>query len=304
MLNLDTSPRKYFPSVYDDVLEIDEIANAEDELFKNSLTELNSIWRNSFIITCDEVGIAKYEKVLGIVPDLSVEDLAFRKERVINRFAMIPAFTMPWLRARLDELLGVGNWAYSIDFAKRELVVETIEDSSIWLHEVSVTINHVKPANLVFISRPLQAFRVKVCETAAASVRTNNYTFGAWNLRNVPFSEFSDEEVVKMAETPSIQPLLLGRLATFTADDIKSVLVNNRHQISTFINKSSTGSSTHVEYEVYASAGLGAITNVKLLDALGQTLADITVDIDNTFNVRMHHQIHFGEGINAEAANY
>lgn len=300
MLNLDTSPRQYFPSIYEGVLEIDELANAENKVFIEALTELNKLWKNSFLVTCDSEGVAHYEKVLGIVPDLTTEDLTFRKNRVLNRFAMIPAFTMPWLRARLDELLGVGSWSYSIDFEKRELVVETVESSSVWLHEVSVTINHVKPANLVFISRPLQAFRILANETVSSSVRTNNYKLGSWKLGALPFAQFSEKEIVKMAGTPSLQPELFNDLARYTADDIKAVLVNNTHRISTFIIKSSTGSMVTIEYEVYASAGLGTITNVKLLDDSDNALADITVDIDNTFNVRMHHQIHIGEGINAE----
>ena len=304
MLNLDTSPRKYFPSVYDGVLEIDELANAENGVFVDALSELNSLWRNSFIAKCDEVGIAQYEKVLGIIPDLTLEDLEFRKNRVLNRFAMIPAFTMPWLRARLDELLGAGNWVYSIDFGKRELVVETIESSSIWLHEVSVTINHVKPANLVFISRPLQALTILVNEEVSKSVRTDNYLLGTWKLGNLPFANLSSEEVVKMADTPSIQQSLLTQLAEFTADDIKSVLVNDKHRITTFIDKSNNGSLAVIEYEVFANAGLDTITNVKLLDALDRPLVNMALDIDNTFNVRMRHQIHIREGINAEATRY
>lgn len=304
MLELDTSPRQYFPSVYDDVLEIEELAKAENKVFAEALTELNKLWQNSFLITCDSEGVAHYEKVLGIVPDLTTEDLTFRKSRVLNRFAMIPAFTMPWLRARLDELLGVGNWLYSIDFGRRELVIETVESSSVWLHEVSVTIHHVKPANLRYISRPLQALHVIANEKVLSSIRTNNYKFGSWKLGRSPFAQFSTEEVVKMAETPSLQPELFNHLAKFTASDVKSVLINDTVRIldtdENFLDKSSNGSMLTIEYEVYASHGLGTITNVKLLDANDKSLAEISLNIDNTFNVRMRHQIHFGEGINEQ----
>ena len=309
MLNLETSPRNYFPSVYDEVLEIDKLANAEDKVFKEALAHLNTLWRNSFIVTNDIDAITQHEKVLGIVLDPNEKDgltdeeyLDFRRERVLNRFRMIPEFTMPWLRARLDSLLGAGNWVYSIDFDKRELVVETVEKSAVWLHELSVTVHHAKPATLLFVSRPLQVFRILVNETVSKRDRTDNYRLGTWKLGNLPFSQFSEPEVAKMADTPSIQPLLLEKLATFTADDVKSVLVNNTHKISNFISKSATGGMVSIEYEVYASHGLGEITNVKLLDALDHTLAEITVSIDNTFNVRMRHNIHIEEGLNAETA--
>lgn len=302
MLTLDTSPRKYFPKVYDGTLEIDELALAEDHLFKQALQSLDNLWKNSFITKSDESGVEMYEKVLGIIPKPAVEDLEFRKERILNRFAMIPSFTMPWLKLRLDELLGKGRWDFSIDYAKRELVIEAVEDSSLWLHEVSVTIHQIKPANMIFISRPLQSFNVLVNETISKSVRTDNYKLGLWTLGLRPFTEFSAEEVVKVAGTPSIQAALLRHVATFTAQDVASVLLNNTLRIprTNFIRASSDESLVHIEYEVYASSGLGTITNVKLQDSLGETLVEIPVAIDNAFNVRMNHKIRFQEGINAE----
>lgn len=308
-LELDTSPRKYFPSVYDEVLEIDELSNAEDFVFKEALSHLDTLWKNSFVRTCNTDGIADYERILGITlvegeeQGLTAEEyLEFRKARVINRLASIPSYTMPWLRGRLSELLGPypQAWFYTIDFAKRELVINIPESRGIWAHEVSVTINQVKPANLVFVSRPIQEFQISVNETVSQSVRTNNYLFGGWRLGNGPFAQFSTPEVAKMANTPSIQPLLLGKLASLTASDVKSVLVNNQLTITDFILKTSTNGTVAIEYEVFASHGLGEITNIKLLDAMNQPLADITVSIDNTFNVRLHHNIEIMEGLNAE----
>lgn len=304
MLNLDTSPRKYFPKVYDGFTEIENLSQAEDYLFQHALQKLDELWKNSFIATCDEEGISNYEKMLRIVPNPSVEDLTFRKGRVLNRFAMIPSFTMPWLTVRLNELLGPGKWTYSIDFDKRELVIETLQASEIWLHEISVTINQVKPANMVFISRPIQAYGILVNEEVFKIDRIDNYKLGSWKLGSKPFTNFSQEEIVKMAETASIQPAMLRRVATFTASDVASVLINNSVRIprEDFIRASSTEGLVNFEYEVYASHGLGTITNVKLQDSLSETLAEINVAIDNTFNVRMRHQILFQEGINAETA--
>ena len=313
MLELDTSPKKYFPSVYDEILEIDKITDIEDKLFKDARSRLDNLWKNAFVATCNAEGIAHYEKVLGIVLNpvesegFTEEDyLNFRRDRILNRFATIPVFTMPWLRARLDTLFGIRHKEYELYINRtangdvKELIVETTEKSTAWLHEVSVTINHVKPANLVFISRPSQAYLLFVNETVSKSVRIDNYRMGTWKLGNLPFSQFSESEVAKMAESPSIQARLLNKLAAFTADDVKAVLINNTHKLTDFIDKSSVGDNTFIEYEVYASLGLGAITNIKLLDALDQPLANMTVSIDNTFNVRMSHKIHFEEGINAE----
>lgn len=302
MLEIDTSPRKYFPKVYDNTLEIDEIALAEDHLFKEALQSLDSLWKNSFILTCDESGIELYERILKIIPNPTTESLTFRKNRVLNRFAMIPSFTMPWLKVRLDELLGKGNWGYEINYARRELIIEIASTSSAWLHEIGVTVHQVKPANMVFLSRPLQAFNLLVSDEVSIQNRIDHYRLGTWSLGSKPFTEFLNEEVVKMAETPSVQSALLRHVAAFTAQDVASVLVNNTYRIprSKFIDASSSEGLVHIEYEVLSGEGLGTITNVKLQDSLGETLIEMNVVIDNTFNVRMNHKIRFQEGINAE----
>ena len=100
-----------------------------------------------------------------------------------------------------------------------------------------------------------------------------------------------------MAETPTIKEPLLNQTAWFAAGIVTSVLVNNSVVITDFIRKSSNNNVSIIEYEVFASHNLGTIKNVKLRDAFNNILAEMNVNIDNTFNVRMNHKILFEEGI-------
>ncbi len=306
MQQLDTSPRKYFPKVYDGVFEIDELSNVEDELFKTALERLNILWRNGYLATCDVSGIERYENMFGIVANPEIETLEFRRSRLVERFSVFPSYTMPWLRVRLDEMLGAGNWSAFVDFAKRELVIETVEAASttVWTHEVSVTINRIKPANLVFISSPMNAVKVLVNEEVLTSKVQFNYKLGAWALGVKPFAEYTEEEVIKMADAQSIQQAMLDNVARFTATDVAYALINDKYSIprENFIEAASSGCLARIHYEIPASAELGTITNVKLQDASKNTLAEINVVIDNSSNVRMNHKIRFEEGTNAETA--
>lgn len=304
MNQLDTSPRRYFPKVYEGVVEIDALASTEDFLFKTALEKLEVLWRNGYFASCDVDGIARYENMLGIVANPEIETLEFRRSRLVNRFSVFPQYTMPWLRTRLDDLLGAGNWDAYVDTDKRELVVETIASDELWTHEVAVTINQIKPATLIFISAPMQFSGVLANEETTAEDVKFNYVLGSWALGVSPFTEYGTEEVASMAETPTIQPELLKHVARFTASDIAFALINDSHEIprADFIEATSTDNLAKIRYEVFASVGLGAITNIKLLDVDKNLLAEINVVIDNSANVRLSHKIKFEEGTNAETA--
>jgi len=301
---INTSPRRYFPNLYEGVLEIDELSIAEDTLFKTALEKINALWRNGYLATCDADGIEKYESMLGITANPEIETLEFRRNRLVSRFSVFPSYTMPWLRIRLNELLGIGNWDAYVDFERKELVVETLESASVWTHEVAVTINQIKPASLIFISAPMNCLRVVASEEVSFADIQYNYKLGSWPLGSKPFTEYLEEEVVKMAETPSIQPELLKHVAHFTARDVAYAFINGKLLIPStdFLEATSTDNLAKIRYEVFASSGLGTITNVKLQDASRNTLAEINVAIDNSSNVRMSHKIKFEEGTNAETA--
>jgi len=301
---LDTSPRKLFPRVYDGVVEIDELSNAEDTLFKTALENLDALWRNGFFATCDASGVEAYEEMLGITPNPNIETLEFRRNRLLNRFAVFPSYTLPWLRTQLDAMLGSGNWDAYVDYSKYELIIETLDSTAVWTHEVAVTINQIKPANLIFISSPMQLTRILANEEVAFTAVQHYYKLGSWTLGSKPFAKYLEEEVIKVAGTPSIQPELLRHVARFTVDDIAFVLINDTLSISkeNFLEATATENLAKVRYEIPANTVQGTISNIKLQDASKNTLAEITVAINNASTVRMSHKIKFEEGINAETA--
>ena len=300
MNQIDVSPKQYFPHIYNDVPEIETLSTVEEGLFTAALEKIEILWRNGYLQSCDIDGIERYENILGIVADPTIETIEFRRSRLINRYAIMPTYTMPWLRTRLDELLGIGNWDAYVDFEKRELVVETLQSNTVWTHEVSVLVHQVKPANLVFISAPMNLSRIAVSEQVDTQKIIYKYTLGNWALGQTPFIETLSQEVAKLPEIPSIQDKLLSDVASFTASDIASALINNTLLIprEQFIEATSNANLVKIAYEVFASHGLGTITNIKLRNGAGDVLAEINVAIDNTFNVRMSHKIKFEEAVN------
>ena len=182
---------KYFPTIYSGVRETDELALAENPLFDKAIFELDRLWANKFIKSAEVVGIEDFEKILGILANPELEDLEFRRARVLHRWSLTSPFTMPYLRMKLDELLGVGNWSYELHFNEYELVIEAPAIDPAWGHEISVMVTAIKPANIIFVSRPAVAKDVLVSERI--SMRKNlfhwNYPLNStWQLGRLPFA--------------------------------------------------------------------------------------------------------------------
>lgn len=84
----------YVPKIYEDILEMDELIDAEQELFDEVIENGNQVADNAFIISSDVERIRQYEKLLKIKANPSTEDLDFRRERVLNRMSTRAPFTI------------------------------------------------------------------------------------------------------------------------------------------------------------------------------------------------------------------
>lgn len=108
----------YYPIIYKDVLETDQLVNTENIMFNELDTLTTEAEDNQFILTSNARGLQIYEKMLNIIANPESDSIQFRRERVINRLSTAPPFTIKELRNKLDQLLGENN--YIIDLVHRE----------------------------------------------------------------------------------------------------------------------------------------------------------------------------------------
>ncbi len=85
---------------------------AENPEFTLLWKAADAILRNRFISTADEDGIARFEKLMEIVP-LESDTLEIRRARLRNRWYNAVPHTIRGLRARLSQLLG-GEHCFSV----------------------------------------------------------------------------------------------------------------------------------------------------------------------------------------------
>ena len=290
-----TSTRELFPSVYNGVLEISVLSETDDVLLDQALAKLERAQLNQFILTADEETISVYEKMFSILANPTTETLQFRRERILNRMSLQPPFTMRWLQNKLDEIIGVGKWDAYVDYANRTLYIESFVVNQQWFNELRITINRIKPCNLVFVNKPLIMADVVANETIVSATKHYAYILGQWQLGQEPFATTHSEEVIKLPSVNSINPNLLADVASFSATDVVAVRLNGSVKLSNFTTKAGQGTTTIVEYEV-KPAQASEITQIELLGTGDRVLTASSVYIPVTEAVICKHVINFKEG--------
>lgn len=290
-----TSTRELFPSVYNGVLEISVLSETDDVLLDRALAKLERAQLNQFILTADEETISVYEKMFSILANPTTETLQFRRERILNRMSLQPPFTMRWLQNKLDGIIGVGKWNAYVDYANRTLYIESFVVNQQWFNELRITINRIKPCNLVFVNKPLIMADIVANETIVSATQHYNYILGQWQLGQEPFATTDSEEVIKLPSVKSINPNLLADVASFSATDVVAVRLNGSVKLSNFTTKAGQGTTTIVEYEV-KPAQASEITQIELLGTGDRVLTASSVYIPVTEAVICKHSINFKEG--------
>ena len=114
---------KYLPLFVAEYEEIQEITESENPEFRLAIKKVSQAKENQFIISADEEGISRFERLLGIRPkeQASLED---RRKEILARWNDVSVYTYKGLILRLNQLLGVGNYEIYPRFDDYELELE------------------------------------------------------------------------------------------------------------------------------------------------------------------------------------
>lgn len=159
------SLKEFVPDLYDNVREFEVLFEVEDKLIGHIDQQINQIKSNQWIQTADEQTIGFHEQLLGILANPELEDLTFRRQRILNRLQSMPPFTVSYLRDHLDRIFGVDNYALIVNYEDYQIVLESSSDNANWFQEANIIINKIKPANIVYIQSPTYFQRIKIHES-------------------------------------------------------------------------------------------------------------------------------------------
>lgn len=291
---LDTDLLSCLPPWYREILDYQQICQTEEAQFEALAAEISAVADNFFFQTMDASAVAQWEQIFGIVPNLDADSLAFRRARVLNRVSTRPPFTLGFLYQKLDELIGPDQWTVTVDYPNYTLYIESSAENQQYAVEVAYTINQIKPAHIVYINTPRTQSGLLISETIELSQRIFHYKLGAWGLGVQPFATEQSQGVIKMPNTPSVQPALLSGVAGFVSGDVASARINGAISI-TQLGKTVEENTLTITYTV-AQSQTDAITQAELLDAEGDVLTSSVVYVPVTGSTIMKHIIPVSEG--------
>lgn len=146
--------QQYVPTIYNGVKEIEVLTDVQEQWFKILVSIMDKEYARLYIQTCDEIGIARFENVLKITPNPSIESLDFRKQRVLTRCNATLPYSAIWLRVYLNAVIGQYNYELDIDYDNDIITLYGYMLDYSWAREATTVIRDVKPCNMVFVNIP------------------------------------------------------------------------------------------------------------------------------------------------------
>lgn len=301
-LELDYRPCEHLPPWYREVLDYQQMCQTEEQQFALLAEEINRVADNFFLQTMDYETVQLWEAVFHITANPATESLQFRRERIINRISMRPPYTLGFLYQMLDRLIGPGQWTVTVDYPNYALYIEAGAEGQSYWQELTYTVNHIKPAHITYISRPLLRTGMLLNEQIESVRYEWNYHMdGTWALGAEPFADEIGLEVLKTPNIQSIQPALINDVANFASGDVAYARLNGSVLVGTLTKTVTPASSLGgpaaltVTYNV-TPAMTDAITSVELMDSSGDTLTRMSVYVPVTETVNLRHTILVQEG--------
>lgn len=114
----------YLPPIMQNFTEIKQITKIEQTEVNSLDFEIGRVLDNAFIEDCDEYGIKKYEKLVGVTPTAQ-DTLESRKSRVLIRWNDFIPYSYRVLIRKLNIFCGVNNYDISGDLKNYELFIST-----------------------------------------------------------------------------------------------------------------------------------------------------------------------------------
>lgn len=289
MWQLDSNINQYLPDWFQKIRDMQAICTSESQQFELLAEAINAVADNFFFQTMDENAVAQWEQIFYIIPNPSVETLAFRQARLINRISTQPPFTLGFLYQKLDELIGPGAWTVTVDYPNYALYIESSSADQQYYNEVMYTVNKIKPAHIVFINKPATTSGMTIDESVELTDLVWNYRLGAWGLGINPFVTSTTKEVLVVPAQASVQDQLLNETAASVIDIVASARVNGTVTISTLTKETQTNTAV-IQYTV-TEAQAATVTQLELLDSNGNVLTTSPVYVPITGEAVFTHYL-------------
>lgn len=242
--------KDYVPTIYTGVKEIDALIKSEESIFDVLISVIDKEYARIHIQTSDEIGVLRFEQLMGITADPTLESLEFRKQRLLTRSNATLPYSTIWLRVYLNSVIGEHNYELNIDYDNDIITLYGYLLDYSWTREATNVIRVIKPCQMIFINVPT------MIESVAPIywVDDNTWNNTSWNDDNY----WQEYKYIKSSEVGGYEKQIEGTTQfNNLLNHITGIRLNNI-QIITSITKTVNNDTIYVEFEVPQ--------NIKLLE--------------------------------------
>ena len=140
------------PDYFKPVLEFIQIMRAHGHALDQLDGDIQNVYNNFYIQTCDVTTLAYYEGLLDIVPSAG-DTVEYRRQRVMQQLSLIPKFDINWLITKLNGLYGMDGYTLEVDSKKCTVDIDINSGISNALRIFYDFIWDVLPAHMELSSR-------------------------------------------------------------------------------------------------------------------------------------------------------
>lgn len=283
---------RYLPQYLSEYKELQHIANAENPEFCLAWNRSEQVLDNMFIMSADETGIRRFERILKIFP-ATEDSLETRRFRVLSVWNDRLPYTLRALKTKLGTLINDFNlW---VDYGKYTLHFETGFENMVNYREILDVINRMLPANMVLVVNPVLYSTIELSEDILTSSMRHNYKLGSWELGKLPFISFGEEEYITMA-LPPVKSSLLIEIARYIGYLPAEVAINRSHYIypvdlsGVEYDEDKNIATATLQYTIPQNIGVGQVETIQLTSKMGD-FAEKEVKIPLLTDLVMKHKI-------------
>ncbi len=139
---------EYVPPILAETKEFQAICAAENAEIERLRTAYLNLFADQFIQTATENGIARLEKIMGIVPK-GTDTLEIRRFRLLARKQEKLPYTKWTLPEQLAALCGGDGYSLNIDHSARKIIVRVALGVKGMYDAVELLLLKQRPANMV-----------------------------------------------------------------------------------------------------------------------------------------------------------
>ncbi|MDE7281912.1 MAG: YmfQ family protein [Ruminiclostridium sp.] len=148
----------YLPPFMAEYKEINAVLTAEMPEFEAAWRAVDGVLYNEFISTADEDGIARFEKMTGVLPSQG-DTLEIRRARVMNKWLSRLPYTVKMLIAQLRILCGGDDFTVKRKFEGYQIDITTHLREHSRVQELDKLLEEMIPANIKVVSINITAVK-------------------------------------------------------------------------------------------------------------------------------------------------